>query len=250
MNEYRTVCLFFMDPDDVLSCMLCDRARSMFVYVLWVLTTIWNFYLCWSLFRSSRDWWINFHERIRRRLANFVVELRKGSWRYNRFVTTVKIFFKAKIIFTDELRKKEESSQHLSENGLPLCKRNKPINDNIHESFTYRLRGEIQDETKDYLVEDHNESSLGAYFGTPVNLMILEKDYNCRWIPYDNPLCCTNNDAGELTTRDWQNRFFHIIVNDCICFRMLLHDLIGRSSICNNICLRLLSNGLMAIWAM
>ena len=83
-----------------------------------------------------------------------------------------------------------------------MCKRNKPINDNIHESFTYRLRGEIQDETKDYLVEDHNESSLGAYFGTPVNLMILEKDYNCRWIPYDNPLCCTNNDAGELTTRD------------------------------------------------
>ena len=59
---------------------------------------------------------------------------------------------------------------------IPLCKRNKPINDNIHESFTYRLRGEIQDETKDYLVEDHNESSLGAYFGTPVNLMILEKE--------------------------------------------------------------------------
>ena len=52
------------------------------------------------------------------------------------------------------------------------------------------------------MVEDHNESSPGAYFGTPVNLMILEKDYNCRWIPYDNPLCCTNNDAGELTTRD------------------------------------------------
>ena len=79
---------------------------------------------------------------------------------------------------------------------------NKPIDDNIHESFTYRLRGEIQDETKDYLVEDHNEFSPGAYFGTPVNLMILEEDYNCRWIPYDNPLCCTNNDEGELTTRD------------------------------------------------
>jgi hypothetical protein len=82
---------------------------------------------------------------------------------------------------------------------------NKPIDDNIHESFTCRLRGEIQDETKDYLVEDHNESSLGAYVGTPVNLMTLEKDYNCRWIPHDNPLCCTNNDVGELTTRDAGN---------------------------------------------
>ncbi|OEU07041.1 hypothetical protein FRACYDRAFT_252143 [Fragilariopsis cylindrus CCMP1102] len=111
-------------------------------------------------------------------------------------------FFQSKIIFTHELRKKGESSQHLFENGPTFAQTNKPINDNIHESFTCRLRGEIQDETKDYLVEDHNESSPGAYFGTPVNLMILEKDYNCRWIPYDNPLCCTNNDAGELTTRD------------------------------------------------
>jgi len=44
------------------------------------------------------------------------------------------------------------------------------------------------------LVEDHNESSLGAYFGTPVNLMILEKE-NITAVGY-------LNDAGELASRD------------------------------------------------
>ena len=44
------------------------------------------------------------------------------------------------------------------------------------------------------MVEDHNESSLGAYFGTPVNLMILEKE-NITAVGY-------LNDAGELASRD------------------------------------------------
>jgi hypothetical protein len=52
--------------------------------------------------------------------------------------------------------------------------------------------------TKEY----YRRSSWDWYLGTPVNLTILEKDYTCRWIPYDDSLHCTNNDAGELTTGD------------------------------------------------
>lgn len=108
--------------------------------------------------------------------------------------------FKGKIVFTDELRKKGrlETSHNVFENGLTFVQTNKPINDNKPESFTSRLRGEIHDETKEY----YRRSSWDWYLGTPVNLTILEKDYTCRWIPYDDSLHCTNNDAGELTTGD------------------------------------------------